>query len=88
VNRTQTVAIQINGKLRFTMELPTSLPAIGIAEEQLRKKWVLEKVGQSEEGKKWLRDEEGVLRKQKRAVVVGDGAEGVKLVNIVLDNSK
>jgi hypothetical protein len=49
---------------------------------------VLEKVGQSEEGKKWLRDEEGVLRKQKRAVVVGDGAEGVKLVNVVLDNSK
>jgi leucyl-tRNA synthetase len=84
-HKTQTVAIQIDGKLRFTMDLPAFLPATGIAEEQLRKKWLLEKIEHSAEGMKWLRDENGGTKKQRRVVVVGNGAEGVKLVNIVLE---
>ncbi|QSZ35395.1 hypothetical protein DSL72_008265 [Monilinia vaccinii-corymbosi] len=75
---TQKCAVQVNGKLRFAIDIP--IPEEGIQGDEL-KKWVVERVLESEEGKSRFGGEQGQVGvKARRVVVVGRG----KLANFVL----
>ncbi|KAJ5674820.1 Aminoacyl-tRNA synthetase class 1a anticodon-binding [Penicillium maclennaniae] len=78
----QTVAIQINGKLRCAVTIPrmmspTSLPqSKGPSQEE--QDWIITRVLETAEGKLWLR-EKNDWEKRRRVIVV----KGGKLVNVV-----
>ncbi|KAI9646502.1 hypothetical protein NHQ30_004495 [Ciborinia camelliae] len=75
---TQKCAVQVNGKLRFAIDIP--IPEVRIQGDEL-KKWVVERVVESEEGRARFGREDGTVDvKAGRIVVVGRG----KLVNFVL----
>ncbi|KAF7927477.1 uncharacterized protein EAE98_005859 [Botrytis deweyae] len=77
---TQKCAVQVNGKLRFAIDIP--IPEEGMDKVELQR-WVVDKVLQSEEGMRRFGEEEGqvdVARRSKRVVVVGRG----KTVNFVV----
>ena len=69
-------AVQINGKLRFTAEVP----ALGLEEanQEERERTLVETILSTSEGKYWLQ-EKNEWEARKRVVVVGGG----KLVNVV-----
>ena len=81
----QTVAVQINGKLRFTIAIPrmlsptTSNEPSGksdtVTDEQ---DWIVSRILESNEGQLWLR-EKNDWEKRRRVIVV----KGGKLVNVV-----
>ncbi|KAF9892164.1 Leucyl-tRNA synthetase, mitochondrial [Aspergillus nanangensis] len=81
----QTVAVQINGKLRFTITIPrnssptttteTSGKAGISAEEQ---DWIIDRILETDEGRTWLRQKND-WEKRRRVIVV----KGGKLVNVV-----
>ena len=73
--RLQTCAVQINGKLRFTVEVPVLDARTTPKETEER---VLSAVLEAADAKTWLR-EKNDWEKRKRVVVVGGG----KLVNVV-----
>ncbi|RAL67433.1 hypothetical protein DID88_008188 [Monilinia fructigena] len=78
VPSTQKCAVQVNGKLRFAIDIP--IPEEEIQGDEL-KNWVVERVLESEEGKSRLGGAQGQVDvKARRVVVVGKG----KLVNFVL----
>ncbi|KAB8300379.1 hypothetical protein EYC80_000561 [Monilinia laxa] len=78
VPSTQKCAVQVNGKLRFAIDIP--IPEQGIQGDEL-KNWVVERVLESEEGKSRFGGAQGQVDvKARRVVVVGKG----KLVNFVL----
>lgn len=84
VETTQKCAVQLNGKLKFAIDIP--IPEKGMGKEELEK-WVTEQVLESSEGKKRFGCGEGKLDVQgrsKRVVVVGRG----RTVNFVVDGSK
>ncbi|KAF7957847.1 hypothetical protein EAE96_003416 [Botrytis aclada] len=77
---TQKCAVQVNGKLRFAIDIP--IPGEGMDKVELQK-WVVERVLESEEGRRRFGGEEGqvdVAGRSKRVVVVGRG----KTVNFVV----
>lgn len=67
----QTVAVQINGKLRFTVRIPRAETGPGT-------EWVVDGVLATVEGREWLTTRHD-WEKRKRVVVVGGG----KLMNVV-----
>lgn len=81
----QTVAVQINGKLRFTVTIPRMLSptttdssgqsGASSTEEQ---DWIISRILETDKGRLWLR-EKNDWEKRRRVVVV----KGGKLVNIV-----
>ncbi|KAL1982841.1 hypothetical protein VTN96DRAFT_841 [Rasamsonia emersonii] len=71
----QTVAVQINGKLRFSVTIPRLQSATTPEEEQ---DWVISRVLETEQGRRWLR-EKNDWEKRRRVVVV----KGGKLLNVV-----
>ncbi|PGH10747.1 leucine-tRNA ligase [Polytolypa hystricis UAMH7299] len=88
----KTIAVQINGKLRFTTTIPrlptttttstssdmsSSVPASATAKE-VEEKWIISHLLETEQGKLWLR-EKNDWEKRKRVVVVGGG----KVVSVV-----
>ncbi|KAM5479050.1 putative leucine--tRNA ligase [Microsporum audouinii] len=77
----KTVAIQVNGKLRFTASIPP-FPGDNGAPESISKEqeqeWILSHIIKTKEGKLWL-EEKNDWEKRKRVVVVGGG----KVVNVV-----
>ncbi|EFR03486.1 leucyl-tRNA synthetase [Nannizzia gypsea CBS 118893] len=77
----KTVAVQVNGKLRFTASVPpfskNNATAELISQEQ-EQEWILSHVLATKEGKIWLQ-EKNDWDKRKRVLVVGSG----KVVNIV-----
>ncbi|ESZ93679.1 leucyl-tRNA synthetase [Sclerotinia borealis F-4128] len=82
VPSTQKCAVQVNGKLKFAVEIP--IPEGGIEGEALRK-WVVERVFETEEGRARFgrgehEDKDTLDGGAKRVVVVGRG----KLVNFVM----
>ncbi|KAK2749425.1 Leucyl-tRNA synthetase, mitochondrial [Myotisia sp. PD_48] len=72
--RSKIVAVQVNGKTRFTVSVPQS-ESNGPEREQ---EWVLSHILESDQGKLWLR-ERNDWEKRKRVVHVGSG----RVVNIV-----
>ncbi|KAF7904480.1 hypothetical protein EAF00_001814 [Botryotinia globosa] len=77
---TQKCAVQVNGKLRFAIDIP--IPEEGMDKIELQK-WVVNRVLGSEEGMRRFGEEEGqvdVAGRSKRVVVVGRG----KTVNFVV----
>ncbi|KAK2861135.1 hypothetical protein FQN49_004513 [Arthroderma sp. PD_2] len=77
----KTVAVQINGKLRFTASIPQFSAANATADsnhKELEQEWILSHILQAKEGKVWLQ-EKNDWEKRKRVVVVGSG----KVVNVV-----
>ncbi|KAL4976161.1 hypothetical protein BDW66DRAFT_166711 [Aspergillus desertorum] len=74
----QVVAVQINGKLRFTVTVPRMLspttPESGATEQD----YIISRILETEEGRLWLR-ERNDWEKRRRVIVV----KGGKLVNIV-----
>jgi leucyl-tRNA synthetase len=71
----QTVTVQINGKVRFSVTIPRLLSPTTKEEEQ---DWIISRVLETDEGKVWLR-EKNDWEKRRRVVVV----KGGKLVNVV-----
>ena len=67
----QTVAVQVNGKLRFTVRIPRG-------ETGSEESWVVDGVLATAEGREWLRTRHD-WEKRRRVVVVGGG----KLMNVV-----
>ncbi|KAF7955058.1 uncharacterized protein EAE97_000317 [Botrytis byssoidea] len=77
---TQKCAVQVNGKLRFAIDIP--IPEEGMDKVELQR-WVVDRVLKSEEGMRRFGEEEGqvdVAGRSKRVVVVGRG----KTVNFVV----
>ncbi|EAW08630.1 leucine--tRNA ligase NAM2 [Aspergillus clavatus NRRL 1] len=81
----QTVAVQINGKLRFSVTIPRRLSPTTPAESgdqpggaTQEQDWIISRVLETDEGRVWLR-EKNDWEKRRRVVVV----KGGKLVNIV-----
>ena len=74
-----TCAVQINGKLRFTAQVPaaTSEPEVNF-EKASREDQILEAVLHTEEGQSWL-TQKNDWEKRKRVIVVGGG----KVLNVV-----
>lgn len=70
----RTVAVQINGKLRFTATIPVAGSATAAEEEE----WIISQVLQTEQGRFWLR-EKNEWEKRRRVIIV----KGGKLVNVV-----
>ncbi|KAL4801702.1 hypothetical protein BDV18DRAFT_72123 [Aspergillus unguis] len=74
----QVVAVQINGKLRFTITIPRMLsgttPDSGASEQD----YIITRILETEEGRLWLR-ERNDWEKRRRVIVV----KGGKVVNIV-----
>ena len=68
----QTVAVQINGKLRFTVTIPRMPTDI---DEQ---SWVMNRILETDQGRLWLR-ERNDWEKRRRVIVV----KGGKLMNVV-----
>lgn len=71
----QTVAVQINGKTRFTVQVPRC-PNEGDSEKE--RAWVMGRILEAEAGRVWLR-ERNEWEKRKRVVVVPNG----RVVNVV-----
>lgn len=81
----QTVAVQINGKLRFTATIPRMLPPTttssssgkseGVTEEQ---DWIISRILETDAGQLWLRVRND-WEKRRRVIVV----KGGKLMNVV-----
>ncbi|KAL2837265.1 hypothetical protein BJX68DRAFT_249887 [Aspergillus pseudodeflectus] len=75
----QVVAVQINGKLRFTVTIPRMLspttPESSVTEQQ---DYIITRILETEQGRLWLR-EKNDWEKHRRVIVV----KGGKLVNIV-----
>jgi leucyl-tRNA synthetase len=78
--KTMTCAVQVNGKLRFTLDIP--VPRSDAASETMqqieRERFLAEKLLASDQGRYWLR-EKNRWEKRKRMIVVQEG----KLVNVV-----
>lgn len=83
----QTVAVQINGKLRFTATIPRMLSATTREDPSGKGKagmstdeqdWIISRVLESNDGRVWLR-EKNDWEKRRRVIVV----KGGKLVNVV-----
>ncbi|GIK06488.1 leucyl-tRNA synthetase, mitochondrial [Aspergillus viridinutans] len=81
----QIVAVQINGKLRFTVTIPRRLSPTTSAESSDssgavtdEQDWIISRILETNEGRVWLR-EKNDWEKRRRVVVV----KGGKLVNIV-----
>ncbi|CAG7930772.1 unnamed protein product [Penicillium olsonii] len=77
----QTVAIQINGKLRCAVTIPSMEPASPQSKKgpsQEEQDWILSRVLETAEGKSWL-CEKNDWEKRRRVIVV----KGGKLVNVV-----
>ena len=81
----QTVAVQINGKLRFTTTVPRMLSPTTSNEPSGKagitmgeQDWIISRVLESNEGQLWLR-EKNDWEKRRRVIVV----KGGKLVNVV-----
>jgi leucyl-tRNA synthetase len=79
----QTVAVQINGKLRCAVTIPrmdssTTTPSQGKAPSQEEQDWIISRVLETSEGKLWLQ-EKNDWAKRRRVIVV----KGGKLVNVV-----
>ncbi|KAF7184507.1 hypothetical protein CNMCM7691_005575 [Aspergillus felis] len=81
----QIVAVQINGKLRFTVTIPRRLSPTTSAESSDNsgavtdeQDWIISRILETDEGRVWLR-EKNDWEKRRRVVVV----KGGKLVNIV-----
>ncbi|KAH8689665.1 hypothetical protein BGW36DRAFT_308745 [Talaromyces proteolyticus] len=72
----QTVAVQINGKLRFNVTIPHFMSSTSSATDN--QKWIVDRILETEEGNTWLRVKND-WEKRKRIVIVKDG----RLVNIV-----
>jgi leucyl-tRNA synthetase len=75
----QVVAVQINGKLRFTVTIPRMLspttPESSATEQQ---DYIITRILETDQGRLWLR-EKNDWEKRRRVIVV----KGGKLVNIV-----
>lgn len=69
----QTVAVQVNGKLRFTATIPVSGQAGPAAEE-----WIVGRILETDQGRAWLREKNN-WEARRRVIVV----KGGKLVNVV-----
>lgn len=79
----QTVAIQINGKLRCAVTIPRMMSPTTISPQdkgpsQEEQNWIISRVLETAEGKLWLR-EKNDWEKRRRVIVV----KGGKLVNVV-----
>lgn len=79
----QTVAVQINGKLRCAVTIPrmlspTTTTPQGKGPTQEEQDWIISRVLETTEGKLWLR-EKNDWEKRRRVIVV----KGGKLVNVV-----
>lgn len=75
----QTVAVQVNGKMRFTATIPRRLsPTTEKPDAQEEQDWVVSRILETDEGRVWLR-ERNDWEKRRRVVVV----KGGKLVNVV-----
>jgi leucyl-tRNA synthetase len=79
----QTVAVQINGKLRCAVTIPrmmspTTTSPQGKGPSQEEQDWIISRVLETAEGKLWLR-EKNDWEKRRRVIVV----KGGKLVNVV-----
>jgi leucyl-tRNA synthetase len=78
--KTMTCAVQINGRLRFTADVPVpnteSYPST--QQREARDEFIAEKLLESDQGRYWL-TEKNVWEKRKKMIVVQEG----KLVNIV-----
>ncbi|GAB1197333.1 hypothetical protein APSETT444_006626 [Aspergillus pseudonomiae] len=72
----QTVAVQINGKLRFTVTVPRQLSPT--TDETSEQDFIINRILETDEGRTWLR-EKNDWEKRRRVIVV----KGGKLVNIV-----
>jgi leucyl-tRNA synthetase len=69
----QTVAVQVNGKLRFTATVPVSGQTGPAAEE-----WIVGRILETDQGRAWLREKNN-WEARRRVIVV----KGGKLVNVV-----
>ncbi|RMJ26750.1 hypothetical protein PHISP_02404 [Aspergillus sp. HF37] len=69
----QTVAVQVNGKLRFTATIPVSGQAGPAADE-----WIVGRILDTDQGRVWLREKNN-WETRRRVIVV----KGGKLVNVV-----
>ncbi|KAI5305925.1 hypothetical protein KEM56_002844 [Ascosphaera pollenicola] len=76
----KSVGVQINGKLRFSVQIPRYTEKLEDAKKQAEaeKEWVISQLLQTPEGKLWL-TERNNWEKRKRVVVV----KGGKVVNVV-----
>ncbi|PYH98895.1 leucyl-tRNA synthetase [Aspergillus ellipticus CBS 707.79] len=78
----QIVAVQVNGKMRFTVTIPLRLSPTTTAEASdaviNEQDWIISRVLETDEGRVWLR-EKNDWEKRKRVIVV----KGGKLVNVV-----
>ena len=75
--RTQTCAVQVNGKMRVAVEIPK--PVGGLDGERLRE-WLVGEILKTEEGRARLVDGKVDVRKAKKVIVIREG----RLVNFVL----
>ncbi|RDW83929.1 leucine--tRNA ligase NAM2 [Aspergillus mulundensis] len=74
----QVVAVQINGKLRFTITIPRMLSPTTSESGSTEQDYIISRILETEEGRLWLR-ERNDWEKRRRVIVV----KGGKLVNIV-----
>jgi leucyl-tRNA synthetase len=78
--KTMTCAVQVNGKLRFTLDIP--VPRSDATSETMqqtsREKFLAEKLLASDQGRYWL-TEKNRWEERKKMVVIQEG----KLVNVV-----
>lgn len=74
----QVVAVQINGKLRFTVTIPRMLSPTTMDSDVMEQDCIMTRILETEEGRLWLR-ERNDWEKRRRVIVV----KGGKLVNIV-----
>lgn len=74
----QVVAVQINGKLRFTITIPRMLSGTTTESGTMEQDYLITRIMETEEGRLWLR-ERNDWEKRRRVIVV----KGGKLVNIV-----
>jgi leucyl-tRNA synthetase len=71
-------AVQINGKLRFTAEIPAQPEGLSGKDKESREAEIIEAVLGMKEGRLWL-TEKNDWDKRKRIIVVGGG----KVLNVV-----
>ncbi|OJJ97347.1 hypothetical protein ASPACDRAFT_33320 [Aspergillus aculeatus ATCC 16872] len=77
----QTVAVQVNGKLRFSVKIPQRLSpttAEANANTTDEQDWIISRILETDEGRTWLR-EKNDWEKRRRVIVV----KGGKVVNVV-----
>ncbi|KAL4926498.1 leucine--tRNA ligase NAM2 [Aspergillus undulatus] len=74
----QVVAVQINGKLRFTVTIPRMLSGTTAESGATEQDYIVTRILETEEGRLWLR-EKNDWEKRRRVIVV----KGGKLVNVV-----